>query len=254
MPPQSRLKQCWREGRPAFGLWAMLGGGASIEALASLEPDWIVLDAEHGAFSYEDCFALLQAIGSSGATPLVRVPAPEQIPIKRVLDFGAMGVIIPQIRDAAEVARAVAWCRYPPGGTRGLGPTRPSGYYRKLGDYFATANDEIAVIAQIETREAAENLESILAVPGLDAVLIGPGDLAVALGHYPDIDGEPMQAEVARILAVCAAAGVPCGYYCLAGEDARRRADQGFRFISVNSDVSALLGTLASDLETARDR
>lgn len=249
---RNRLKQLWAEGKPGFGFWAMLGGPATVEALARLGPDWISIDAEHGAFGFDDCLPLIRAMNGTNVAPFVRVPSKDPVSIKRVIDWGALGIFVPQIRTAEEVAEVVSTCRYPPVGTRGIGPTRASNYFLDFEDYHAHANDEIAVIVQIETREAVENLEAILAVPGLDGILIGPADLSAALGYFPDVNGEAFQKVVAGILETGRRADIPVGYYCFSGEEARQRAEQGFRFVSVVADVKVLTAGFERQLADAR--
>ncbi len=248
----NRLKRLLAEGQPALGMWADLGSPAIVEAMAELPLDWILLDAEHGVASYEDMQPLLQAMSRAPAAAVVRVPTSDLLPIKRVLDMGAEGVLVPQVRDAEEVARVVAACRYPPEGGRGIGPFRASRYDMDFMDYYRRANQEILVIVQIENRQALANLEPILAVPGLDAVFVGPADLALDMGHFPDLDHEAVQGAIGRIREAARRAGKPAGFYCSSGRDARRRIAEGFQMVSVCSDLSIMAGALRRELREAR--
>ncbi len=260
---ENRLKRLLREGKPAWGVWTQLGSASVAEALSQLDIDWILLDAEHGAAGADQMIPQLRAVAASAAlgssspssppvTALVRVPTTEPIGIRRALDMGAGGVIVPLIKTAEEVAAAVAATRYPPSGTRGIGPFRASGYYTDHRDYYENSADQTVVVAQIETRESVENLEDILQVPGLDAVLIGPADLSSALGTYPDREAPEFVQAVARVAKLAAKAGVAAGYYCANGEEAALRRAEGFTMLSVSLDINLLTGGLHRALKLGR--
>jgi 2-keto-3-deoxy-L-rhamnonate aldolase RhmA len=234
------LKQRWKEGKPGFGMWADLGSPAVIEAMCELDLDFILLDGEHGISSYEGVLPMMQAMNGAKAAAIVRVPAGEYIPIKRVLDMGAEGILVPQVRTAEEVAKIVSLCRYAPQGIRGVGPYRASRYEMDFEDYFNRANEEIAVVVQIENNDAVKNLDAILAVKGLDGVFIGPADLASDMGHFPNIDAPAVQKAIEDILNRSRKAGLPVGYYCNNGEEARQFASRGFQMVSICNDMSVL--------------
>lgn len=248
----NRLKQVWRDGKTAWGMWSSLGSPAVAEAVAQLDVDWILLDAEHGVASYEDMLGLLQATQSSTAASIVRVPANEFIPIKRVLDMGAEGVVVPMVNTAEEAESAASKCRYPPVGTRGLGPHRAARFGFDFPDYFARANTEITLIVQIETPEAVENVEAIAAVKGVDAIFIGPTDLCLTMGHFPNLRHPEFEAAVARVLEAGNAAGKPVGYYCDSPVEAKARADQGFRMVNVANDLTLLGRALRNAVKEAK--
>ncbi len=249
---KNRLKQLWREGKTAFGMWADLGSPAAVEAMAQLDLDWILLDGEHGAASYEGCFPLLQAMNGSQATSVIRVPAHDHIAIKRALDMGAEGVMVPYVRTAEEVRRVVAECRYPPVGIRGIGPFRGSKYETDFMDYYNHANQEIAAIVQIECVEAVQNLDAILAVPGLDAIFVGPADLSASMGFFPNVDAPEVQRAIDGIVAAAKKAKMPVGYYCGSGKEAEMRADQGFQLINFGNDMSYLVQSVRRELRVSR--
>ena len=155
--------------------------------------DYVWIDMEHNALSLESVQGHIMATKGSRTTPLVRVPWNDPVMIKRVLDIGAAGVIVPMIRTAADARLAVAACRYPPDGIRGYGPRRGSNYGDLEGpDFCRTANETIIVIVQIEHTEAVDNLDEILAVPGLTSICVGPMDLAGSMGH----SGNPRHSDV----------------------------------------------------------
>ena len=180
-----------------LGVGITVADPAVTEALAA-SVDFLWIDTEHTHLSYESVLAHLIAARAGGKPALVRVPTSDVGRIKPLLDIGADGIIVPQVRSAEEVRQIVAACRYPPLGTRGFGPRRAAGYGRTAGDaeYFTQANASVYVAVQIENRDALRDLDAIVAVPGLDSIALGPYDLSIALG-YP---GEIMQPEVRSAL------------------------------------------------------
>jgi 4-hydroxy-2-oxoheptanedioate aldolase len=198
--------------------------------------DWLCFDLQHGLLSHSHLLALLPIVAATDKSPLVRVCRNDAGDIGRALDAGAHGVIVPMINSAAEAAAAAAACRYPPAGRRSCGPLR--GVLRDGLQYLATANDEVACIAMIETREGLEDVEAIAATPGIDALFIGPVDLCYGLGVRPGDFGNPQYVSaVQRIKAACAAAGRAVGIYGYSPELARQALGDGFAFASVGSDV-----------------
>jgi 2-dehydro-3-deoxyglucarate aldolase/4-hydroxy-2-oxoheptanedioate aldolase len=179
-------------GQVCFGSYITCTDPTITEALTSIS-DFVWIDTEHNALSLETVQGHLMATRGSDTATLVRVPWNDPVLIKPVLDIGADGVIVPLVRTAEDVQRAVAACRYPPEGIRGFGPRRASGYGRLWGgDYCRIANDTIICVVQIEHIDAVNNLDAILAVPGLTSIVLGPQDLAGSMGHM----GQPNHPEV----------------------------------------------------------
>jgi 2-keto-3-deoxy-L-rhamnonate aldolase RhmA len=172
---------------------------------------------------------------------LYRVAANEPVRIMHALDAGASGVVVPQIRTVADAERAAGWCRYPPVGLRGIAPRRASEYGRHTAEYLRTANELVTCCIQIETREALDDLDAILAVPGIDTILIGPNDLAAALGHTGVIDHPDVEAAIARILERALANGVPVGIWTLSVAQARSRRAEGFAWATLGTDYGFML-------------
>jgi 2-dehydro-3-deoxyglucarate aldolase/4-hydroxy-2-oxoheptanedioate aldolase len=200
-----------RRGQLCLGTCITFGDPTVTEALAG-SLDFIWIDMEHNPLSLEQVQGHILATKGTGATALVRVPWNDAVLIKPVLDIGAAGVIVPLVRTADDVRRAVAACKYPPEGVRGYGPRRPSNYGRMGGpDFIRAANAAVMPIVQIEHLDALNNLDEILAVPGLAMLVIGPNDLAASLGH----PGEPRHPDVVRainaVLAKGSRAGIPVG-------------------------------------------
>ena len=175
----NRLRELWNAGKPVINGWCSMPGAFSAELMASMGWDALTIDTQHGVIGYAEMLAMLQAISTTAATPLVRVSWNQPGEIMRALDAGAYGVICPMINDAAECAAFVQACRYPPEGFRSFGPTRAVVYGGA--DYFAAANREMLTFAMIETAAGLANVEAIVATPGLDGVYIGPADLSLAI-------------------------------------------------------------------------
>jgi 4-hydroxy-2-oxoheptanedioate aldolase len=246
------LKQRWSRGETALGAWISLREPVAVQMACSAGYDYACIDMQHGLADYSDLLALVQAAAGSSVPALVRVPWNEPGIIGRVLDAGALGVIIPMVNSAAEAEQAVAACRYPPQGERSFGPALASTTYG--GGYAGTANRDVACIPMIETRAAMEHLDEILAVPGIDAVYVGPADLSFSYGLPPSLDNadEPVFRDaLAAVVEACTRAGVVPGIHANAALAPRRRA-QGFRMITASGDLSAVAGGLRQDLAAAR--
>ena len=245
------LKLRWQRGETTLGAWCMIPTSLTAEILAKGGFDWVLVDMQHGCMGYETAVEMIRAIDLAGITPLVRVPWNEPGIIGRMLDAGAMGIVAPMINSVGEARNLVDACRYPPFGKRSLGPVRV-GARDGLG-YVASANDRIAVIPMIETAEALADVEAIAAVPGVDALFVGPFDLSFSLGLRPgDNDGEPkFDDAIARINAAARSNSVATAVLSTAAL-APLRASQGFRMISVITDSVALAAAAHASLSSAR--
>jgi len=172
----------------------------------------------------------------------VRVPAADEVAIKKVLDLGAHGIIVPQVNTAEQAARVVRAARYPPEGARGVGLARAHGYGQRFKEYLESANREVAVIVQAEHADAVENIQSIVQVPGVDAVLLGPYDLSASLGKMGKIDDALVVAAIRRVTDTCRAAGMPLGYFGVTAAAVRPYAAQGYTLIVAGVDTTLLGG------------
>ena len=248
----SKLRQVWEAGEAAHGAWLSLPGPHSAEIVARAGFDYVCVDMQHGLSGYADAIAMLQAISLGDSTPVVRVPWNEQGIIGRMLDGGAMGIIIPMVNTVADAEAAVRSCRYAPDGARSFGPMRAA--VQEGPGYYASANTEVACIPMIETTEALENLDDILAVPGVDAVYVGPADLSITLGLPPgnNDDDDGFTSALQRIAATATDRGVVPGIHANAPLAPKRR-EQGFRMITVSSDAIALRSGVLADLRSARE-
>lgn len=248
------MMQTWADGGETLGMWLSMPSTVSAEVAARIGFDYVCVDMQHGTSDYADVLTMLQAVELGGrGTPIVRVPWNEQGIIGRVLDAGAMGVIIPMVNSVAEAEAAVASVKYPPLGDRSFGPimTAP----RNGGaDYYPQANDQVACIPMIETRQAVESIDDILQVEGIDAIYVGPADLSISYGYGPGYtdDNAEYKEVLEHIVARCDAAGVVAGIHSTASLAANRR-DKGFRMQTVAGDLLALRAGAAGDLATARE-
>jgi 2-dehydro-3-deoxyglucarate aldolase/4-hydroxy-2-oxoheptanedioate aldolase len=219
------------------------------EILAGLGFDWLFIDAEHSPMSMHDAQALLQAAGPS-CPCLVRVPAGEEVWIKKALDIGASGLIIPQVHSAEQADRVVSLCKYPPQGSRGVGVARAQGYGSRFREYVATANEQLAVVIQVESAEAVRNIGSIAGVPGIDAVLVGPYDLSASLGKPGELSDPAVHGAIAAVAETCLNAGVRLGAFGADASAVQPFVDQGFTLIAAGIDTLFLSGA-ASELHAA---
>lgn len=252
MHNSTSLRQLWGEGETSLGAWLSIPSPVTAEAAARTGADYVCIDAQHGAIEYSDCAAMIQSVLLGGSRPIVRVPWNDQGIIGKMLDAGAQGVIVPMVNSVEEAEAVVRSCRYAPDGARSYGPALAGP--RVDGDYVAWARDNIAVIPMIETVQALESIDDILAVPGVDAIYVGPADLSLTLGlpaGNNDADASFSDA-LTTILAACERAGVVAGIHAN-GTLATRRIDAGFRMVTVTTDLVALRNGMAEELSNARD-
>lgn len=242
----------WRAGRPTIGGWLSLANTHTAEVMAHAGFDWLCIDLQHGLIDFGDLRHMLPAISTTDTTPIVRVAGNDPKDIMKVLDAGAMGVIVPLVNNRAEAAAAVSACRYPPDGTRSFGPVRAALYGGQ--GYEAEANTEIACIVMIETKEGVANVEEIVTTPGLGGIFVGPNDLSLSLGLPPigDTDDPTHLATVEAILTTCKHHHVPIGIYTGGLEFALKRLAAGFDFVSLGNDIGFLSRTAKSELAVVR--
>src|SRR5580698_7499164 len=242
----------WRRGEPSVGAWLSLANVHTAEMIANAGFDWVVLDLQHGLLEYGDLLRMLPAISTTDTTPLVRVASNNLPEINKVLDAGAMGVIVPLVNTAEQAAAAVSACLYPPDGTRSFGPTRAAMWGGR--GYAQEANGQIACIVMVETQEGLDNLDAIVATPHLGGVYVGPADLALSLGlpARGDTDEPRHLAAVERILAACKRQQVPAGIHTGGLEWSKRRLAMGFDFVTLGSDAGFMMQAVSADLAAVR--
>jgi 4-hydroxy-2-oxoheptanedioate aldolase len=238
--PQNAFKRALAAGQLQIGLWCSLASPIAAEIVADSGFDWLLIDSEHSPNEIPDLLAALQAVGRGTASPVVRPPWNDQVMIKRVLDIGAQTLLLPYVQNPDEARRAVAASRYPPAGIRGVTASGRAARYGRVKDYLKRADSEICVIAQVETRSALYELEAIAAVEGIDAIFIGPSDLAASLGHVGHPQHEDVQAALEDAVRRLTAIGVPAGILTPSEDEARRYIEWGYRFVAVGVDIALL--------------
>lgn len=248
-PPRNPLRARLDAGEPALGALISMPSIHVVQALSRAGFDWLFFDMEHGPIDIESAHAMVVATQGTDTAPVIRVAWNEPWLVKPALDAGAMGVIFPMIRDAAEAEAAVRAVRYPPTGERGFGPFYASFRFGvELGEYADIADREILCMALIEHPDAIDNIESIAAVDGLDACLVAPFDLSMGYGFRDGPDHPEIRDAIARAEAVLLPSSVHMGGLALDAETARAMIDRGYRLIITGFDVQFLQRSAADIL------
>lgn len=229
-----------RRGDQLIGTMLTLTAPAVAEILALSGVDWLFIDAEHSVFATAELQAALQAAQS--VPSLVRLASTAEEPIKKALDIGAAGIIVPQVNSAEQAAQVVRWAKYAPQGTRGVGIGRAHGYGLQLQDYIAHANERTAVVVQAEHIDAVNQIEAIVQVAGVDAVLVGPYDLSASMGHIGQVDHPEVVQAIERVTAACLSAGVRLGIFGVSAEAVQPYIDKGYTLIVAGVDTLFLAG------------
>lgn len=215
------------------------------EIMAGAGFDWLFLDAEHSALGTLELQRLVQGAGSTPC--VVRVATSAEVPIKKALDIGAAGIIVPMVNSAEQAAQVVRWAKYPPAGTRGVGIGRAHNYGLKFQDYVQHANENVAVIVQAEHIDAVNNIEAIVQVAGVDAVFVGPYDLSASLGQLGEVGHPDVLAAIDRVTQVCHTAHLPLGIFGLTTNAVKPYIERGYTLITVGVDT-VLLGAAAREM------
>src|SRR5712691_8098438 len=238
------VKQALLAGQPAVGTWLSLGSITAARFLARSGFAWLTVDIEHSLVDWETATHMFAAIADAGCTAFARVPGNRHDHIKRVLDNGAMGVVVPMVNSREEAEYAVAAALYPPAGNRSVGGSvHALNFGTTATDYYAHANEELLVVLQCEHIQSVENADAIFSVPGIDAIFVGPNDLAASMRSK---DGKPPSAQATaqamkHILATCKKHKVPAGLHCYNPEEARARIEEGWQFIAIGSELRMMM-------------
>ena len=252
MHSEKSFRDMLRQGTPLVGTVLTMPSAAVAEVLADVGYDWLFVDGEHGPLGIEAITAILQA-AQHRCPCLVRIPAIEEVWVKRALDAGADGLIAPLVNSAEAARQVVAWSKYPPEGFRSVGGGRAHGYGRTFDRYLQSANDRIALVVQIEHVEGVRQIEAILDVDGIDAVFIGPYDLSGSLGKPGRIGDPDVQTHIRRVRDACLARGKPVGIFAAEAEAARPYLDQGFVLLAVGADAVHLGNAAEASLNLVRE-
>lgn len=229
-----------------LGTWLMSGAPSTAEAMGYCGFDFLVVDMEHVPIEISDLAAILRAIGCTPADAVVRLAWNDQVLVKRAMDAGAQTLMLPFVQNAEEAREAVSYMRYPPHGVRGVAAVHRGSRFGRVPDYLKRANDEVCTIVQLETPQAIERLPEIAAVPGIDALFVGPGDLSAAMGHIGNIAHPEVQELIAKAARDCQAAGKPVGIVGPNPAMVGRFIDYGYSYAAVASDIAMMTGR-ASD-------
>lgn len=240
-----------KAGKPSVGTWVGIGHPDVSERLASLGFDWLVFDTEHSPLSIAVVQTMMQSMSyAQNCVPMVRLRGNDPVLIKRVLDIGAYGVVVPWVNTREDALNAVRACKYPPEGVRGFGPRRAVLFDP---EYVKTANEEILIVVQIETKMALKNLDEILSVKGIDACYIGPWDLSMNLGigPPPPWDHLKLKGAFSRVLKACMKWGVAPGMHCSI-DSINDAIAQGFLFCALDDDDTFLIEGARSSLKKVK--
>lgn len=238
------VKRKLQAGVPSFGTWLSLGDLYATRVLARLGFDWLTLDIEHSAIDWSQATMIFGAIADAGCVPLARVPQGSHDYIKRVLDAGAWGIVVPMVNTVEQARVAVAAAKYPPVGNRSLGGGMHAiNFDASAGEYFRRANDEILVVLQTESPQGVDNAREIYSVPGVDAIFVGPVDLRANMraADGSEASDEEFEALLARVVATGQEVGTPTGMHTMDVDNAQRRAEQGMQFIAIGSELRMMV-------------
>jgi 2-dehydro-3-deoxyglucarate aldolase/4-hydroxy-2-oxoheptanedioate aldolase len=236
-------------GEPAIGTLVTFENPEVAEILSLCGFDWLFLDMEHGAFSTSAVQHMLQAI-KGNCSAIVRVPENSSVWIKKALDTGCDGIIVPLVNNVEEAKKAIAAAKYPPLGTRSVGIARAHGYGMSFAEYISCANENIALIVQIEHIDAVKNIDAILENEGIDGVLIGPYDLSGSMNMLGHVTSEPVQRAISQIKEKCQEKSIPVGIFVMKAEAAQKEIDDGCSFVAVGIDSSLLWNAAKNILST----
>jgi 4-hydroxy-2-oxoheptanedioate aldolase len=251
MRPNS-VKRALRAGKPSVGTWLSLGSIIAARFMARTGFDWLNVDMEHSLVDWETATHMWATIADAGCTALARVPGNRHDHIKRVLDNGAMGIVVPMVNSRQEAEDAVAAALYPPHGNRSVGGSvHALNFGTNANDYYAHANEELLIVLQCEHIKSVANADAIFSVPGIDAIFVGPNDLAASMRTK---DGKPPSGQATKeamdhILATCKKHKVAPGVHCGSADEANIRIQEGWQFIAIGSELKMMLAGAAAEVK-----
>lgn len=245
---QNPLRKKLQAKHPCYGLWVSLESPTITEIAATMGLDWVCVDMEHGHLDYQELVDHLRAVRGTETCVLARVPELQVTYIKRALDLGAHGVIVPNIHTPEEAALAVQYGKYPPMGVRGIGGERAVRWGLESAEYLATANAETLVVPLIESQMAVENIDAILATPGIETIYLGLADMSATFGYPGQWEAPGVKEAVAKVLAVADSRGIATGILARNKEEIASRVTEGFSLVCVGSDTGLLIGAIRERL------
>lgn len=248
------LKQKLKNKELTIGSWVTIGHPSVVEIMANAGFEWLVIDIEHTSIDLTMVQILISTIQSKGLKALIRVSKNEEVVIKRVLDMGADGIIVPMITNADDAQRAVDYAKYPPIGKRGVGLFRAQNYGLSFNEYKKWVNDELVIIAQMEHYLAAENIESIITTEGIDGIIIGPYDLSGSLGYPGEYNRPEVKEAINKILLACDKHNIPSGFHVIETDTSKisEKIKQGCTFLAYSLDFLFLLNSSKAGMENIK--
>ena len=242
------LKEKLKNNKLTLGSWVTIGHPSIIDIMASAGFEWLVIDIEHTSIDLYTAHILISTIQANGMKALVRVSKNEEVIIKRILDMGADGIVVPMVKSKADALEAIDYAKYPPVGKRGVGLFRAQKYGLGFDEYKKWVDNELVIIAQIEHIEAVNNIEEIITTDGIDGVIIGPYDLSGSMGYPGEYDREDVKEAIAKVLHVCKEQNFPSGFHVIESNPTKlqERIDEGCTFLAYSLDFF-FLGDSARD-------
>lgn len=245
----NKLRERFKAKQACYGLWVTMESPTVTEIAVTLGMDWVCIDMEHGHLDYREVMEHVRTVRGSETSVIVRVPVIAQDTVKRVLDMGADGVILPLVGSRQDLETGMRFGRYPPLGVRGVGGERAVRWGLGYDEYLQAANQETLIIPLLETREAAENIDSILTVPGLEAIFFGPADLSASYGYLGNWEGPGVAEQILSIVAKASAKGIVSGVMCTSVDDGVQRREQGFCMVGLGTDAALLIRSINEAME-----
>ncbi len=242
------LRRRLRDKETAYGLWVTVESPSITECAVALGLDWVCIDMEHGHQDFSEVINHLRAVRGSETAALVRVPGIEMSAIKRALDMGAHGVIVPYAQNSDDVETSFRYGRYPPRGVRGVSGDRAVAWGLNAREYLSHADEETLIIPLIETRGAVEDIDAILETPGLEAIFFGPADMSASYGFLGEWEGPGIAGRILDVRAKAEAKGIAAGVLARSVEDSVQRRDQGFGMVGLGADMSLLIRAISANM------
>ncbi len=234
-----------------LGIFHLTANCIVSEALASTDLDWLAIDLEASPADRMEVLHFLQSLLQTFVTTIARLRSCEQIHIEQTLDLGINFIIVPKVHDADICRSVVQAAKYPPQGSRGVNPVRASNYFSNLPGYFHTANQDVTVFVQIESRKAVENIEDILSIEGLDGIFVGCGDLAMDMGYPGHVDAAEVENAIRRVADATKRKNKTSGIFSYGPNMTKAYIDMGYTFIAIGNDIKILKFGIQSEIATA---
>lgn len=241
---QNPVKAALAAGQPQVGTWLSFGDVFTARLMARVGFPWLTVDLEHSPIDWQTASLMFATIADSGCVPLARVPRGDHDLIKRVLDGGAMGIVVPMVNTVEEAKVAIAAAKYPPTGNRSIGGSIPAlNFEATAGEYYKHANDQVLVILQTESPEGVDNAEEIYSLPGVDAIFVGPNDLFWQMKSKDGTDPTPDEFEtmLQRVLAAGKKTGTPVGLHTQSVKEVQQRIAEGWQFLALQSELKMMV-------------